>query len=93
MPSLVVLHAHIHVCIRMYVYQVICIRDLNEGNNAWKQWLGNTSVPWHMRYDALRAKDEENWTPLHYAIRFYRPDILDIAKYLESGEATGMYIK
>jgi len=91
MASLVVLHAHICTC--MYVYQVICIRDLNEGYNAWKQWLRNTSVPRRRRYDALTANDKKNWTPLHYASRFYRPDILDIAKDLESGDATGMYIK
>lgn len=75
----------------VHINQVICIRDLNEGYNAWKQWLTNKKVPWHMRYSALTAEDEEKWTPLHYASRFYRPDLLDIALKLESGEETGRH--
>ena len=78
-------------CIHVYV-QVICIRDLNEGYKAWKQWLKNENVPKDVRRSALKVQDEKKWTPLHYASRFYCPDILDIAKDLESGEETGMHI-
>ena len=71
---------------------MICIRDLNEGYKAWKQWLKNKDVPRDVRLSALKGRDEKEWTPLHYASRFYRPDILDIAKELENSEQTGTYV-
>lgn len=74
-----------------YAYQVICVRDLNEGYKAWKLWLKNEDVPRDVRRGALKLQDEKNWTPLHYASKFYRPDMLDIARDLESGEGTGMH--
>lgn len=69
---------------------MICVRDLNEGYKAWKLWLKNKDVPRHRRRGALKLLDEKMWTPLHYASKYYRPDMLDIAKDLESGEETGM---
>ena len=54
--------------------------------------MKNKDVPRNVRCSALKIQDEKKWTPLHYASRFYCPDILDIAKDLESGDETGMYI-
>jgi len=63
---------------------------LNEECKAWKQWLTNEDIPRDVRLSALKDQDEKEWTPLHYASRFYRPDILDIAKELENSDQTGM---
>ena len=71
---------------------MICVRDLVEGYEAWKQWLKNEEVPRDVRLTELKVQDEEGWTPMHCASRFYYEDMLEIAKNLEISEQTGMLL-
>ena len=63
-------------------------RDLREGRKAWIRWLGDDSVPNDLKCRELHSLDSKGWSPLHYAARYYRYDILDAAKQVDGGQYT-----
>ena len=49
------------------------------------EWLEDDGVPSGDKCAELQAHDDQGWCPLHYAARYYCPDILAAALDVEEG--------
>ena len=76
------------ICYLCCIMQAICNKGLKEAYQAWVHWLEDEGVSSASKCAELQALDKQGWCPLHYAARYYCPDILAAALDVEEGVYT-----
>lgn len=73
-----------HVCTCTCTHKFSCFVKAICNDEKYEYWKGKLeNMPMERRKELLTAQDEDGWTPLHHAARYYRTAVLGSAVGLD----------